>query len=71
MATVDVHWQEPLTGPSDPLFTMDKVICTPRIGYVSRQEYETQFSDIFDQITAYDEGRLINVVNPEVLEQVR
>lgn len=71
MATVGVHWQGPLTGPSDPLLTMDKVICTPRIGYVSRQEYETQFSDIFDRITAYDGGTLINVVNPEVLEQVR
>jgi hypothetical protein len=29
-----------------------------------------QFSDIFDQIVAFARGRPINVVNPEVLEQL-
>jgi hypothetical protein len=43
------------------------VICTPHIGYVSRDEYEIQFADIFDQITAYAAGTPTNVVNPEVL----
>jgi D-3-phosphoglycerate dehydrogenase len=46
---------------------MDNVVSTPHIGYVSREEYEVQFADIFDQITAYASGRPINVVNPEVL----
>ena len=46
---------------------MDNVIATPHIGYVSREEYEIQFRDIFDQITAYCDGVPINVVNPEVL----
>ena len=40
-----------------PLFAMDNVVCTPHIGYVTREEYETQFSDIFDQIVAYAAGR--------------
>jgi phosphoglycerate dehydrogenase-like enzyme len=40
----------------------------PHIGYVTREEYEIQFADIFDQITAYASGKPINVVNPEVLE---
>ena len=35
---------------------MDNVVCTPHIGYVSRDEYEIQFADIFDQIVAYDAG---------------
>jgi D-3-phosphoglycerate dehydrogenase len=67
MAAVDVYEHEPLTDQSDPLLNMDNVICTPHIGYVSRDEYEIQFSDIFDQIVAYANGNPINVINPEVL----
>ena len=48
---------------------MDNVVCTPHIGYVTRDEYELQFSDIFDQIVAYAAGTPINVVNPSVLER--
>ena len=47
---------------------MDNVVCTPHIGYVTRDEYEIQFADIFDQITAYAAGKPINVVNPDVLK---
>ncbi|HET7134229.1 MAG TPA: D-2-hydroxyacid dehydrogenase family protein, partial [Gammaproteobacteria bacterium] len=36
--------------------------------YVSRDEYEIQFSDIFDQIVAYAAGAPINVVNTKVLD---
>ena len=67
MAAVDVFEEEPMTDPNHPLLKMDNVICTPHIGYVSRDEYETQFSDIFDQIVAYAGGKPINVVNPDVL----
>lgn len=63
MAAVDVYENEPVTGTNNPLLTMDNVICTPHIGYVTREEYETQFSDIFDQIVAYAAGTPINVVN--------
>ena len=66
-AAVDVFEQEPLRDPTHPLLTMDNVICTPHIGYVTRDEYELQFSDIFDQIVAYAAGTPINVINPEVL----
>jgi D-3-phosphoglycerate dehydrogenase len=45
------------------------VVCTPHIGYVSRDEYDLQFTDIFDQIAAYAAGSPINVVNPEVLRR--
>ena len=43
------------------------VVATPHIGYVTREEYETQFIDIFDQIIAFAAGQPINVVNPGVL----
>jgi len=67
MAAVDVYEEEPLLDPAHPLLVMDNVVCTPHIGYVTRDEYELQFSDIFDQIIAYAAGAPINVVNPEAL----
>jgi len=71
MAAVDVYEDEPLRDPAHPLLALDNVVCTPHIGYVTRDEYEIQFSDIFDQITAYVAGTPINVVNPAVLPVVR
>lgn len=70
-AALDVYDREPLVDRSDPLLEMDNVICTPHIGYVTRDEWEIQFSDIFDQIMAYDAGSPSNVVNPEVLVRPR
>ncbi len=71
MAAVDVYEVEPLRDPHDPLIHMANVVCTPHIGYVTREEYETQFSDIFDQIIAYASGHPVHVVNPEVFEVLK
>jgi D-3-phosphoglycerate dehydrogenase len=71
MAAVDVYEKEPLRDVNDPLLTMDNVICTPHIGYVTRDEYELQFTDIFDQIVDYAAGKPSNVVNPDVLKHSR
>jgi D-3-phosphoglycerate dehydrogenase / 2-oxoglutarate reductase len=68
MAAVDVYEQEPVLAGHHPLLGMENVVCTPHIGYVTRDEYELQFSDVFDQIVAYAKGTPINVVNPEALE---
>ena len=68
MAAVDVYEEEPLRDPFDPLLRLEQVVATPHIGYVTRDEYELQFTDIFDQITAYAAGRPINVVNPDVIK---
>ncbi|MCC8428379.1 D-2-hydroxyacid dehydrogenase family protein [Reyranella aquatilis] len=67
MAAVDVFEKEPLLDTADPLLNMPNVIATPHIGYVSRDEYEVQFSDIFDQIVDYVAGTPSHVVNPAVL----
>ncbi len=67
MAAVDVYEQEPLEDIYHPLLAMSNVVCTPHIGYVTFEEYELQFSDIFDQIVAFCSGKPINVVNPAVL----
>ena len=71
MAAVGVYGAEPLRDPDDPLLHMDNVVCTPHIGYVTREEYEIQFSDIFDQITAYAAGSPVNVANPEVFDVLK
>jgi len=71
MAAVDVYETEPLTDTADPLLNMDNVICTPHIGYVTREEYDLQFTDIFDQINAYTAGSPINMINPEALDSAR
>ncbi len=71
MAAIDVYEEEPLRDPDYPLLKMDNVVCTPHIGYVTRDEYEIQFSDIFDQVVAYASGNPINVVNPGVFDVLK
>ncbi len=64
---MDVFDSEPLTDVTDPLLTLPTVVATPHIGYVTRDEYELQFQEIFGQIQAYAAGKPENVVNPAVL----
>jgi D-3-phosphoglycerate dehydrogenase / 2-oxoglutarate reductase len=64
MAALDVFEDEPLRDPSQPLLNMDNVLCTPHIGYVTHEEWELQFADVFDQINAFAAGEPINVVTP-------
>jgi D-3-phosphoglycerate dehydrogenase len=71
MAALDVYDQEPMVDPDSPLLRMDNVMCTPHIGYVTRDEWEIQFADIFDQVNALAAGSPTNVVNPEVLDRAR
>ena len=71
MAAVDVYEQEPVRDAAHPLLNMPNVVCTPHLGYVTRDEYEVQFVDIFDQIVSYAAGNPINVVNPDVLKGPR
>ncbi len=69
MAAIDVWEDEPMHDTAHPLLHMDNVICTPHIGYVTREEYEIQFSDIFDQVVAYHAGAPKKVINPEALDR--
>lgn len=66
MAAADVFETEPLVDPDDLLLNHPKFIGTPHIGYVTEDELDKQFADIFDQINAYAAGEPINIVNPEV-----
>ena len=66
MAAIDVFDSEPLTDPSDPLLCHPRLIATPHIGFVTEDEYDLQFADIFDQVNAFAAGAPIHMINPEV-----
>ncbi len=70
-AALDVFEEEPLTDTAHPLLNMENVVCTPHIGYVAKDEYEVQFTEIFGQIVSYTQGTPTNVVNPAVLANSR
>ena len=65
-AAVDVFDFEPLTDPSDPLLSHPKMIATPHIGFVTEDEFDKQFADIFEQVNAYAAGAPIHMINPSV-----
>lgn len=65
MAAVDVFEQEPVGPEGHPLLTLPNVVATPHIGYVSHEEYDLQFADIFNQVAAFAAGRPVNMINPE------
>ena len=69
MAAVDVFEDEPVLDGKHPLLSMDNVIVTPHLGYVEADGLEHMFSNIFDQIVAYANGKPINVQNADVLKR--
>ncbi|HSF64155.1 MAG TPA: D-2-hydroxyacid dehydrogenase family protein [Paracoccaceae bacterium] len=62
---LDVFDTEPLTDPADPILSHPAVIATPHIGFVTEDELDLQFADIYDQINAYAAGQPIHMINPE------
>lgn len=71
MAAVDVYEEEPIGPSGHPLLALPNVVCTPHIGFVTHEEYDLQFGDIFDQIIAYRDGAPVHVVNPDALATKR
>ncbi|MEX0348183.1 MAG: D-2-hydroxyacid dehydrogenase family protein [Paracoccaceae bacterium] len=65
-AAIDVFDHEPLIDPDDPLLSHPNLIATPHIGFVTKDEFDLQFADIFDQVNAFDAGAPIHMINPEV-----
>lgn len=64
-AAVDVFDAEPLRDPSHPLLTHPNVLPTPHIGFVTEDEFDHQFTDIFEQVNAFAQGTPIHMINPE------
>lgn len=64
---IDVYEVEPLAD--SPLLHMDRVICTPHLGYVEKDSYEVFFGAAFDNLTAFATGHPVHIVNPQALEK--
>lgn len=61
-AALDVFEQEPLPA-MHPFRTLDNVLATPHVGYVSRQNYEQFFSQMIEDIQAWTAGNPIRALN--------
>jgi len=66
-AALDVYDDEPVSGAADPLVSMDNVVCSPHVGYVTRDRFETMFDSAFEQLLAWSRGAPVNVVNRELV----
>lgn len=61
-AALDVFEEEPLPD-MHPFRTLDNVLATPHVGYVSRQNYEQFFSQMIEDIQAWAAGSPIRLLN--------
>ena len=65
-ATIDVFDEEPITWQQDKLACHPSIIATPHIGFVTDDEFEMQFSEVFEQVRSWACGHPINMLNPDV-----
>lgn len=61
-AALDVFEQEPLPA-LHPFRTLDNVLATPHVGYVSRQNYEQFFRQMIEDIQAWAAGEPVRLLN--------
>lgn len=61
-AALDVFEHEPLPA-MHPFRTLDNVLATPHVGYVSRQNYEQFFSQMIEDIQAWSAGSPVRLLN--------
>jgi D-3-phosphoglycerate dehydrogenase len=68
-AAIDVYEDEPVVGAKHPLLARANVMCTPHLGYVTRETYEGYYGNVIDSILGFAAGKPVNVVNPEALKK--
>lgn len=61
-AALDVFDEEPLPE-LHPFRTLDNVLATPHVGYVSRQNYQQFFSQMIEDIQAWAAGTSVRLLN--------
>src|SRR5713101_2010076 len=66
-AGIDVFDTEP-PAPDHPFRTMDNVVVTPHLGYVTRETLTAFYTDTLDAVVAFANGAPIRVANPAALE---
>ncbi len=67
MAAIDVFESEPILQ-GHALLRLENCVCTPHIGYVEQDNYETLFSAAFDNVVNFIKGTPSNIVNPGALQ---
>nr|WP_256557979.1 D-2-hydroxyacid dehydrogenase family protein [Marinobacterium sedimentorum] len=65
-AALDVYEQEPVIDAGYWALKMDKVLCSPHLGYVERAGYELYFDAAFSNVVQFFAGRPANIINPQV-----
>jgi D-3-phosphoglycerate dehydrogenase len=70
MAAVDVFESEPILQ-GHPLLRLENAVCTPHIGYVEQDSYETYFGAAFDNVINFVNNNPTNIVNPDALKVLR
>lgn len=63
-AAIDVFDAEPLP-PGHPFRTLDNVLATPHIGYVTRGTYKAFYEDTVDNLLAWMDGHPIRLMSEE------
>jgi len=61
-AAVDVYENEPVLNAKHPLLNLSNCLCSPHLGFVEQDNYETYYGIAFDNINAYVKGDLKNRV---------
>lgn len=70
MAAVDVFENEPILQ-GHALLRLENCICTPHIGFVELENYESMFSAAFDNVVNYIRGTPTHIINPGALQVLR
>ena len=70
MAAVDVFESEPILQ-GHPLLRLENAVCTPHIGYVEQDNYETFFGAAFANVVNFIRNEPCHLVNPEALKVLR
>lgn len=65
-AAVDVYDEEPVMNGDHPFLKMPNVLCTPHLGWAEWDNFELYFAECFEQIAAFEHGREMRLINPQV-----
>lgn len=66
-AALDVFDNEPVLAADDPIVNLPNALCTPHLGYCTRDTLLHHYKDAIDQIVAFCAGAPINVINPDAV----
>jgi D-3-phosphoglycerate dehydrogenase len=70
MAAVDVFESEPILQ-GHPLLRLENAVCTPHLGYVEQDSYESYFGAAFRNVVNFVNQQPTNLVNAEALKVMR